>query len=486
GRARRESGGRPNSAVPPRPVEVWCGAGDSSLWVQVMADKPVKKIGAVSKPRRKSAQATSTTEIHTKGGPSFGKVDARRDFVGRDRIVGDTYIFNNVDSAKYAARLIRNLGRGANLEQTATKYLEFLLDRHRYLSLKGLGVSDRVPLKLPLLDLYVPLKARRQMPEGDTWQRHLSLAGRTLAEGEQREIAGKLGEPEAVLTLLQSNDGLIVLGDPGSGKTTFLKFLALMVAAGKGSSLGLGDRLPILVPLSGYANVLEGSDVRLDDFIVSHFHDVGGNLPLSKLLDESLANGRALLLLDGLDEVKNIDQRHTVVEKVQSFYSLYRRNGNKFVITSRIVGYREVRPTAEGLEECTLVDFDDEDIQSFVTRWTLALEAQAEGETAHGREAAANERAILLQAIQGSAGARHLAANPLLLTILALMKRQGVDLPERRVQLYENYVKTLLSSWNRARSLSGRTAGRSLDVEQTLKVLAPLALWMHETSPVWG
>jgi hypothetical protein len=73
------------------------------------------------------------------------------------------------------------------------------------------------------------------------------------------------------------------------------------------------------------------------------------------------------------------------------------------------------------------------------------------------------------------------------LTILALMKRQGVSLPERRVQLYDQYVNTLLSTWNRARSLSGRAPGRDIDEIQTVRILAPLALWMHEVSPgVWA
>jgi formylglycine-generating enzyme required for sulfatase activity len=80
---------------------------------------------------------------------------------------------------------------------------------------------------------------------------------------------------------------------------------------------------------------------------------------------------------------------------------------------------------------------------------------------------------------------RRLAANPLLLTILALMKRQGVMLPERRVELYDQYVHTMLSSWNRARGL-GRPPTRDLDVVQTVRVLALLALWMHETKPGVG
>ncbi len=64
------------------------------------------------------------------------------------------------------------------IRESTAAYLNYLADRHYYLSLKGMGVSDRVPLKLKLLDLYVPLKARMELPEGDTWKRDLSLAGR--------------------------------------------------------------------------------------------------------------------------------------------------------------------------------------------------------------------------------------------------------------------------------------------------------------------
>ncbi len=370
------------------------------------------------------------------------------------------------------------------LREATAAYLGYLTDRHYYLSLKGMGVSDRIPLKLKLLDLYVHLKARMELPEGDTWNRELSLAGREIADRERGVL--HFGEPVPLLDILQKHSGVIVLGDPGAGKTTFLKYLALRLARGEGAQIGLSDFLPILLPLAAYANALQTRDIRLDDFIAEYFAGIGADLPIASMLSEALKAGRALILLDGLDEVRDLNMRNTVVERVVDFFAFHRRQGNKFVITSRVVGYRAVRPSAEDLVECTIVDFEDEEIEEFVTHWTEALEKQAQGNTAAARADAETERRELLDAIHQNAGVRQLASTPLLLTILALMKRQGVTLPERRVQLYDQYVNTLLSTWNRARSLSGRAPGRDIDEIQTVRILAPLALWMHEVSPGVG
>ncbi len=402
--------------------------------------------------------------------------------VGRD-VQGDVILVADPDQLWQA---IRRRPPTQDLRQATERYLACLVDRHRYLNLKGMGVSDRVPLRLPLAQMYVPLRARIELPEGETWARGLKLAGRELSEEDQAALGEHLSAPQPVLDLLQAHSGLIVLGDPGAGKTTFLKHLTLGLATGQEEQLGLGVRLPVLVPLSAYANALAGGrDVRLDDFIAGYFHDLGADLPIGQMLGEALEEGGALVLLDGLDEVQEPALRQTVVERVLDFYTFQRPAGNKFVLTSRIVGYREVRPVAEGLAECTLVDFEGEEIETFVSRWTTAIEVAAHGDTPVAAQEAAREKQELLAAIQRSAGVRRLAANPLLLTILALMKRQGVTLPERRVELYDQYVRTLLSSWNRARGL-GRPPTRDLDVVETVRILAPLALWMHQVSPGVG
>lgn len=371
-----------------------------------------------------------------------------------------------------------------NAVETTRQYLNYLVNRYRYLEFKGMGVADRVPLKLSLPEMYVPLKARIEMPEGETWARKLHLAGRQMSAEEVETVGTRLSEPRPVLELLRENAGLIILGDPGAGKTTFLKYLALGLALGQ--ELGLGKRLPVLLPLSAYANRLAEKEVALPDFIADYYKNIlGDQLPVGDLLETALQEGRALLLLDGLDEVKETARRHKVVERVVQFFSFRQQQGNKFILTSRIVGYKEVRPTADGLAECTLVDFEEAEIEQFVDKWTAAVERAAQEDPQLAAQEAQREKEELLLATANNPGVRRLAANPLLLTILALMKRQGVNLPERRVELYEQYVRTLLKHWNLARGLD-RAATRDLDVVETVRVLAPLALWMHETSPGVG
>jgi len=395
---------------------------------------------------------------------------------------GDLYI-------TYVTQIVNDLSSSqlseAELRRATERYLQYLVDRYQYLDFKGMGVSERVPLRLPLPEMYIPLKVRVEVPRPDRKPDHLGLAEPRVPHEEDDDLAHELKEPQPALDVLRDHDGLIILGDPGAGKTVFLKYLALKLAGGEGEELGLGPRLPVLVPLSTYASALAEQDVRLDEFIGDYIRDRVADVPIEKVLSTSLEQGRAVVLLDGLDEVTELGLRRAVMERVTDFYSFHRRAGNKVALTSRIIGYREVRPTCEDLVECTLVDFGDEEIEAFVNRWVAAMERASRGETGVPVGEPERERRELLEAIRVNPGVRGLAAKPLLLTILALMKRQGVRLPERRVQLYDKYVETLLSSWNLARGL-GRPPARDLDVVQTVRILAPLALWMHEKSPGVG
>lgn len=345
-----------------------------------------------------------------------------------------------------------------NLVNATSRYLRSLLARHEYLDLHGMGVNGRLPIRLSLLGLFVPLHARLDLPDGDTWDR----------DDEPSHLA-TASDPQPLLDLLHAHDGLIVLGDPGSGKTTFLKYLALQLAQGNGAALGLENWLPVVLPLAAYANALAEGDLPLGDFFVRYYRQRGWDLPLAAILSASLPQGGVLFLLDGLDEVNDVALRRLLVSRVLDFFSFQRQSGNKFVLTSRLVGYRAARQVVEGLAECTLLDLDGAAIGQFVSKWQ---EATGQGE------------AVLTAVAQNPAVAR-LAANPLLLTILLLMAGQGMELPAQRVLLYAQCVRTLLQHWQLARGLD-RPLPPQFDLAALLRVLPRLALWMQQASPGIG
>ena len=139
---------------------------------------------------------------------------------------------------------------------------------HRYLNFKGMGTLERVPLQISLMDLYVPLEARIEMPEGECWARDLKLAGRRSLRGGRvhgrAAQQARLGRRSA-----EKHDGLVVLGDPGAGKNHLIKYLALREAGRENR-----ERMPVLIPLSAYANALAEQDgISLSRFMEKYYRE---------------------------------------------------------------------------------------------------------------------------------------------------------------------------------------------------------------------
>lgn len=336
------------------------------------------------------------------------------------------------------------------------KYLAHLRSRYQYLDFRGMGQASQQPIQLPLDAVFVPLNGRI----------HRSL---TTQNSQPPPI-------QPLLTLLHQNDGLIVLGGPGSGKTTWLKYLAHQLASGRGAQLGLDAKLPLVLSLSAYATALAAGDLPLSQYLADFYQTLGFDEPLDSLFQSSLAEGSALLLLDGLDEIADPALRHLVSSRLLDLFTIQRQNGNKFVITSRAAGYQHARLLADGLLECSVVPLDPEQIEQFVRQWTAVLSQQ------DNAEAAIAQQNRLLTLLNENRAVQELAAIPLLGTILLLLQRQGTLLPQKRVALYDVYLHTLLHHWHTARSLN-RAAPSPFTPEQMLAILAPLALWMHQASP---
>jgi len=279
-----------------------------------------------------------------------------------------------------------------------------------------------------------------------------------------------------------------VLGDPGSGKSTLLRYLLLQLAQGSSTfaatfPLLSGEEIcvPLYMPLAAYAEVFltNAPGTRsLEDFLPIYLRE-NYLSDFVDFLQEQLQQGNIFFLFDGLDEIPDATLRIKVVGQIELFTKSH--SANRFIVTSRIVGYKEAPLASSEYQVYTLADFTEEQVKTFTQRWCPAYERWVNGftESQHLEDAATKEAEKLFDATQSKPAVKRLAVNPLLLTILALIQRQGIELPSHRIELYRLCTETLIDTWVKAKGQS-----MQFSKNEIIRILRPLAFWMHEHAAV--
>lgn len=380
-------------------------------------------------------------------------------------------------------------------ETALGSYLSHLISRNRYLQLQGIRSGGRL-VHIELDRIYITLRATRKRTVGleEEWLRREG----TFAPGELLRHPHETLEEVAVAVeeALTEHSRLVVLGDPGSGKTTLLRYLALLyardLAEGSGrvpEELGLDEpsRLPILLSLrqtSTYLRAKEKDDgtdghKQLLDFLFRSLVNERINLP-SDFFDPYLTEGEAVVLFDGLDEVADPSLRRRVSRLVESFTRAYPRC--RYLVSSRIVGYTGAARLGEEYVTTTIRPFRSHEIEEFLRRWHRLEAVSRMGPTPSAEVYASRQTAQLVEAIESNERIRELAINPLLLTVIALVHRDRVRLPDRRAELYGEAVDVLLGKWEEAKGVEELSVlgDRPFDAGDKRLLLQALALSMHE------
>ncbi|WOD39839.1 NACHT domain-containing protein [Nodosilinea sp. E11] len=228
---------------------------------------------------------------------------------------------------------------------------------------------------------------------------------------------------------------LMVLGGPGIGKSTFLRKIGLEALRKNGQIQR--DCIPVLIELKELRN----QAVDLKQKIAAEFATCG--FPEAEAFTEaSLAQGKLLVLLDGLDEVPT-QNLNRVVEHIEKFVDAH--STNAFVASCRIAAYRGSHGTFfKRFTDVTLAELDDEQIEQFIRRWfRSALDLDA---------GVANNYWALLQKDEHKA-TKELAQTPLLLAFLCLVYDSKQVLPTKLSTLYGEALDILLSEWSAQKRL---------------------------------
>jgi len=324
------------------------------------------------------------------------------------------------------------------------RYRRWVLDSLRYIDVQDLATGgDHIP---ELGDVYVDValvsRAPQQSP-GDS---------QAAADTSDRHTIDELLDRRARVVLA-------LIGQPGSGKSTLLAHAARRSGSTTvWSHLGGGRpgrrRVPVLLALrERAASIVANPAISLPDVIRAAVGTAPGKEP-GGWWQRQLERGRCLVLLDGLDEVAQADDRLAVAEWIGR--QIASHPDNHFVVTSR--SYDLLGPLAVQADVLVARPFTAKQVQLFLDRWYLAAERHATG--ASGRTAG---RAVQLRAresadrlnslLQANSALHDLAVNPLLLTMIATAHRYRGALPGSRADLYGEICQVLLSRRAQAKDL---------------------------------
>jgi len=374
------------------------------------------------------------------------------------------YLREQVAAVKLAAEKAAGIFSDEVRQAALERYYGVALRAWDIIDLSNLPEGDIqiATQKLLLRQLYMPLRItveiNRDHADDDAFAaleqrrtaRRLREAGRAIAGGQPAD-AERERVPAGVR--LGVAHRLVVLGDPGGGKSTLLRWMATGYLLRLRDDPALGQipdietlpdwrRIPVLIRCRelGEADLCRS----FADFLGQHLRKTELQPDDAKVMEavilERIAAGEVLLLVDGLDEITNPQVRVQFCQELERTAARY--PDAAIVVTSRIVGYRDMPyRMGGGFEHGTIADLSSEDKDRFAQRWINVTEQH---QPAAERELRAQE---LVAALHSSDRVERLTGNPMLLTTLALVKRKVGKLPSRRNKLYAEAVGVLLN-WN--------------------------------------
>ncbi|WP_442818488.1 NACHT domain-containing protein [Streptomyces sp. NBC_01320] len=336
------------------------------------------------------------------------------------------------------------------------QYADFVASTHCRLELFGVTLGGRRRAEWPLDTAYISLAVNNER----AYEPHREGLG----------VPGATRTPVKVEQALAGCDRLVLRGPAGSGKSTLVQWLALNAARQSfGPELADWNRcVPFVLRLRSF-NTPEGLPMPEDFLTVS-------GVPLRAprgWVEELLARGRALVLVDGVDEVPP-RLRNRTEQWLKSLITAFPQT--RYVVTTRPSAVPEDWLAAQGFTVHTLQPMERDDVRGFIRHWHDAVRQEcppdAELESLDRYEASLN------QAVTTRRDLGRLATNPLMCALLCALNRdRRMQLPRARKELYDAALDMLLVRRDTEREITS-VEGVSLSRDELTALLQRLAYWL--------
>jgi predicted NACHT family NTPase len=293
--------------------------------------------------------------------------------------------------------------------------------------------------------------SKNQRPPRDEWLKH-------DPENFDRFLLGQVHQPQIPgLQAVEEHRQLMILGKPGAGKTTFMKRLAILCNEGEFQP----QRVSIFVTLREYAEA-EGK-TKLQTYIQNQWETC--EVKEADALEAILKAGQALILLDGLDEVKENDHDR-VLQDIKTFTQIQELRGCQCVMTCRVDALEYMFDSFTYVE---IADFDKDQIVDFSAKWFATRQEP-------------RKTKIFIEKLnhKDNEPIRELAVTPILLTLLCLIFEETSEFPRNRSDFYRQGVDWLLKKWDDRRGIKRDIVYKRLSLPRKKEMLSQFAFEAFE------
>jgi hypothetical protein len=351
------------------------------------------------------------------------------------------------------------------LSRFGQQYREFVIANLRFIDTKGLATAGFYTPRLDevFLDINISYMAPHDISEG--------LLSQEIAHASERlSLKDFLNRPESVV--------LAILGSPGSGKTTLMRHTALSIC--RDGRRRLRRKVPVILDIRDhFQEVTANPKISLVDVVRDTLGILKEQEPTG-WLESRLRAGDCVIMLDGLDEVSENEDRKNMIRWINS--QVRQNFKNDFLITSRPLGYGAA--TIEGALVLQVRSLTAGQVSKFVQDWYRAVERPLPSEPATNRQQRADSKSgDLVQQITNASNLYDLTANPLLLTIIVNVHSFRGVLPNNRLELYKEICQSMLWGRQEAKEIPVEPAGHIREAILCGLAFSMMRRRVHDLSP---
>ncbi|SHM88121.1 NACHT domain-containing protein [Flavobacterium saccharophilum] len=355
----------------------------------------------------------------------------------------------------------QRIGNNFLLSDFLKKYAENAINNLSQINFLGLGVGADISKKINrknLEDIFVKpnFKINENKYLKSNEQLHLKLAYHDF-EINYSDI-------------FNSCNKMVILGNPGSGKSLLIKSIICSILDNKSDfkNKDIIKYIPFRIELRKYLAYKKQHRGNIIKYLNSLLEEEYAITQMTEiLLEKILHENKNIIFFDGLDEIFKIEDKIEIKNDIENFHTSFPLSN--LIVTSRIIGYEEAKLNEEEFVELNIQNFKDDQIEEYLKKW---YEKEEDVEERRNDE------------IYGFLDKKHeidreLVSNPLLLSLIVIIYRNTLALPDSKLEIYQSCTKTLVEKWDASKK------DFEINLDQIIykkreNILADLAFWQYQ------